>query len=111
MSLSNQYYIKDKFFELESKVVKNDSWILVGHNSEFLKNNDFISFEYYGEKIFIQNYKSELKAFRNICLHRFNEIHNVEFGNRVSSCLYHCWTYNKEGKVAGMSCKNSFDSD
>jgi phenylpropionate dioxygenase-like ring-hydroxylating dioxygenase large terminal subunit len=111
MSLSNQYYIKDKFFELESKVVKNDSWILVGHNSEFLKNNDFISFEYYGEKIFIQNYKGEIKAFQNICLHRFNEIHNVEFGNRVSSCLYHCWTYNKEGKVAGMSCKNSFDSD
>ena len=111
MSLSNKYYNNDKTFELESKVIKNDSWILVGHNSEFLKNNDFISFEYFGEKIFIQNYKGEIKAFQNICLHRFNEIHNVEFGNRVSSCLYHCWTYNKEGKVTGMSCKSSFDSD
>lgn len=111
MSLSNKYYTKDKYFELESKIVRNDSWILVGHNSEFLNSNDYISFEYYGEKLFIQNYKGELKAFQNICLHRFNDIHNDEFGNRVSSCLYHCWTYNKEGKVAGMSCKNSFDSD
>ena len=111
MSLSNQYYINDKFYDFESEVVKKDSWILVGHNSEFLKNNDFISFEYYGEKIFIQNYKGEIKAFQNICLHRFNEIHNVEFGCRVSSCLYHCWTYNNEGKVAGMSCKSSFDID
>jgi phenylpropionate dioxygenase-like ring-hydroxylating dioxygenase large terminal subunit len=109
MSLSNKYYTKDEYFNLESQIVKNDCWILVGHHAELLKHNDFISFDYLGEKIFVQNYRGEIKAFQNICLHRFNVIHDLSFGNRVSSCLYHCWTYNKEGKVAGLSCKSSFD--
>jgi phenylpropionate dioxygenase-like ring-hydroxylating dioxygenase large terminal subunit len=111
MSLNNKYYTQEKYFHLENRVIKNDCWILVGHTSELINNNDFISFEYYGEKIFIQNYKGEIKAFQNICLHRFNEIHSKAFGNRVSSCLYHCWTFDKEGKVAGMSCKSSFDEN
>ena len=46
MILSNQNYIREKYFELEKQAVKKDSWILVGHNSELLNNNDFISFEY-----------------------------------------------------------------
>ena len=111
MSLSNKYYINDNDFKSESQIIKNDCWILVGHHSEFINNNDFITFNYYGEKIFIQNYKGKIKAFQNICLHRFNLIHDLEFGNRISSCLYHCWTYNQEGKIAGMSCKESFDKN
>jgi phenylpropionate dioxygenase-like ring-hydroxylating dioxygenase large terminal subunit len=109
MSFSNSHYIDDFSFENDKEVFKNESWLLVAHKTELANNNDFISFEYFGEKIFIQNFSGTIKSFQNICLHRFNTIHAEACGNRVSSCLYHNWTYNKNGKVSGLSCRNAFD--
>lgn len=109
MSLINKRYINKYDFELEKQVIFKESWILVGHKSELTNHNDFLSFSYLGEKFFIQNYRGEIKAFQNICLHRFNLIHSKDFGNRASSCLYHHWSYNKDGNVGSMSCKNSFE--
>lgn len=83
----------------------------MGHVQELKNNYDFLTFNYLGQNIFIQNFKGEIKAFQNICLHRFNDIHKEPYGNRVATCLYHYWTYNKKGQVIGMSCKNSFEED
>ena len=108
---NNTNYIDQNIYDKEKSLFFSESWILVAHKNELKNNNDFITFEYYENKIFIQNYNGNLKAFQNICLHRFNTIHPEPSGNRPSSCLYHNWTYGKNGNVIGMSCRNSFEKD
>ena len=109
MSFNNNHYLDKEIFDFETEIFNDDAWLLVAHKSELSNTNDYISFRYLDENIFIQNYNGIIKSFQNICLHRFNTIHEQEFGNRVSSCLYHNWTYDKDGKVRGLSCRNSFD--
>lgn len=107
----NSNYIDKTGFLKEKTLFFKESWILVAHKNELSKNNDFVTLEFYGTKIFIQNFNDTLKSFQNVCLHRFNTIHEEPSGNRVSSCLYHNWTYGKKGNLIGMSCRNSFEKE
>lgn len=109
--MKNLNYIDETVFYKEKKMFFKEAWILVAHKNELLSNNDFVTFEYFGDKIFIQNYNGVIKSFQNVCLHRFNTIHEEPYGNRVSSCLYHNWTYGKKGNVVGLMCRNSFEKD
>jgi len=109
MILTNEFYTDQKVLDFEKEIFKKESWILVAHISELQNNNDFISINFFEEKIFIQNFNGKIKCFQNICLHRFNTIHEEDCGNRVASCLYHYWVYNKEGKVSGLPCRSSFN--
>lgn len=109
--IKNLNYIDETVFLKEKSLFFKESWILVAHKNELANNNDFVTLEYFGNKIFIQNYNGTLKSFQNVCLHRFNTIHEEPYGNRVSSCLYHNWTYGKKGNVIGLMCRNSFEKD
>lgn len=107
----NLNYIDETVYQKEKSLFFNESWLLVAHKNELLNTNDFVAFEYFGNKIFIQNFNGTIKSFQNVCLHRFNTIHEESCGNRVSSCLYHNWTYGKKGNVIGLMCRNSFEKD
>jgi phenylpropionate dioxygenase-like ring-hydroxylating dioxygenase large terminal subunit len=109
--IKNLNYIDEDIYQKEKSLFFNESWILVAHKNELLNNNDFVTFEYFGNKIFVQNYNGAIKSFQNVCLHRFNTIHEEPYGNRVSSCLYHNWTYGKKGNVIGLMCRNSFEKE
>jgi phenylpropionate dioxygenase-like ring-hydroxylating dioxygenase large terminal subunit len=58
MSFSNKFYLDQKFFDFEEDVFQKEAWLLVAHKTELSNSNDFIAFDYFGEKIFIQNFKS-----------------------------------------------------
>lgn len=107
--MKNHIYIDDYFFEKEKKILTQDTWILICHKNELAKKNDFVTIEYYGNKIFLQNFNNEVRAYQNICLHRFNIIHKERYGNRIASCLYHNWNYNSEGRVKNISCNFTFE--
>nr|WP_315252793.1 SRPBCC family protein [uncultured Flavobacterium sp.] len=109
--IKNINYIDEDTYLKEKSLFFKESWIVAAHKNELLNNNDFVTFEYLGNKIFIQNYNGEIKSFQNVCLHRFNTIHAEACGNRVSSCLYHNWTYGKKGNVIGLMCRNSFEKE
>lgn len=109
--MKNLNYIDESAYLKEKSLFLDESWILVAHKNELLNNNDFVTFEYFGNKIFIQNFNNTIKSFQNVCLHRFNTIHEESSGNRVSSCLYHNWTYGKKGNVVGLMCRNSFEKE
>ncbi|WP_410925248.1 Rieske 2Fe-2S domain-containing protein, partial [Pseudomonas aeruginosa] len=43
---------------------------------------------------------NELRAFHNVCQHRGSLLMKDEAGvSRNMRCLYHCWTYDLEGKL------------
>jgi phenylpropionate dioxygenase-like ring-hydroxylating dioxygenase large terminal subunit len=102
-------YIDKDIFEFEKELF-GEYWILAAHKNELKENNDFVTIKYFDKSIFIQNYNGVLKCYENICLHRFNNIHSEDCGNRSSTCLYHHWLYNENGRVSGIKCVDSFEN-
>ena len=106
--ISNKHYLDETVFEAEKNYMLNNSWILAAHSNELQKKNDFVTINYLGKKIFIQNFGDTIKAFDNICLHRFYTIHAETHGNRLPICNYHLWSYDKNGLPAGIQNRKNF---
>lgn len=83
----------------------DNSWFFACMKSELSKPNDFVSFEVGSRAVVIQNFEGELKAFRNVCSHRYSRIQTSDCGNRKLICPFHGWTYDKSGvpRVPGNS--------
>lgn len=106
----NEYYYSKELFDNEQVEVFQKSWYFVGITDTIQNHNDFISLEIGKVSVVIQNFKGTLKAFHNVCTHRFNKIQIQECGNRPLLCQYHGWNYNKDGIPFGIPLKSEFDS-
>ena len=56
-----------------------------------------------GKSDLIRNFAGELKAFLNVCSHRFSAIRRECRGNGPLQCQYHGWVYDKNGLPAGIA--------
>lgn len=79
--------------------------------TELENDRDFVCVDYHGASVVLQNFKGEIKAFQNVCTHRFNKIQTAERGNRPLTCSYHGWTFDKTGFPAGMPRRDGFRVD
>lgn len=73
--------------------------------SEVANDRDFVCIDYRGCAVVVQNFKGELKAFQNVCTHRFNAIQFQERGNRPLTCQYHGWNFNSDGCPIGAEAR------
>jgi len=78
------------------------SWLCVGFTADLRNHNDFITHQIGPHSIVVQNFKGELKAFRNVCSHRFSRLQIEPCGNRSLTCPYHGWRYDHEGRPLGI---------
>lgn len=78
------------------------SWLCVGFTENLKNDRDFITAEVGPHGIVVQNFKGVLKAFRNVCSHRFSRIQTEACGNRPLTCPYHGWSYNADGIPVGI---------
>jgi len=95
--LEKRYYYDENHFQIENEVIFSQGWVFACMADEVNGNNDFVTLDISGEPVVIQNFKGEIRAFQNICSHRFNKIQTEEFGKRPLTCGYHCWSFDKEG--------------
>ena len=72
-------------------------WIFVGDARQLPNHQDFRVLEIGGLSVILQNFDGSIKAFNNVCSHRFARIHGQPAGNRELRCPYHGWIYNSEG--------------
>ena len=107
--IPKHHYYDPAIFDLEMEKIFFKSWIFACMTDDVANPNDFITFEIGGRPIVIQNFNGQLSAFDNICSHRFSKIQIEEKGNRSFFCPYHGWAYNKEGSLAGIPKKKTFD--
>lgn len=102
-----EYYFSPDVFLREKRNL--ELWIFAGLVSDFQNENDYRAFEYFDIPIVVQKFKNELKAFQNICSHRFSKIQKTGCGNRAFFCPYHGWAYNSKGIPVGIPKKPLFD--
>ena len=108
-SIPADYYWRNDILAAEYEHIFATSWLCVGFTDDLANHQDFITAQIGPHSIVVQNFNGALKAFRNVCSHRFSRIQCVKSGNRVLQCPYHGWTYDAGGKPIGIPLnKQSF---
>nr|WP_246463142.1 Rieske 2Fe-2S domain-containing protein [Nitrospirillum iridis] len=57
--------------------------------------------------VVVQNFQGVLKAFRNVCSHRYALIHDQPCGRGLLRCAYHGWVYDAAGVPIGIPFDDS----
>jgi phenylpropionate dioxygenase-like ring-hydroxylating dioxygenase large terminal subunit len=92
-----QDYSSHATFQAERERVFMANWIFACTVQELPNHEDYRTIEASGVSVVLQNFHGEIKAFNNVCTHRFARIHSEASGNRQLKCPYHGWIYNSEG--------------
>lgn len=99
--LPKEYYADPSHLSLEVEKIFKGSWIFVGLEEELANNHDFVCTDFFGASVVVQNFSGSLRAFQNICSHRFNPIQYERRGNRPLICSYHYWRFDQDGYPLG----------
>jgi len=85
------------------------TWQFAGFARDVKNDGDYIVTETGGRSVAIQNFDGDLKAFLNVCTHRFSAIRKDQKGNGPLQCQYHGWVFNRDGAPAGIANIRDFD--
>lgn len=90
-------YISSDAFRAELDRIFMRRWIFACSMDGLANDRDYRCLEIGGVSVTVQNFAGKIRAFNNVCSHRFARIHADRHGNRELKCPYHGWIYNEEG--------------
>lgn len=102
------FYSDSRTFKREQRLLFQAYWHFAGFIIDLQNHNDYICTEIGGKSVVIQNFHGELRAFHNVCSHRFSQLRQHPQGNASLTCPYHGWTYDREGIPVGIPGQTSF---
>ena len=102
-TLPQQYFVSDEIFRREQEQIFSKQWILVGHQSQIVRNGDYFVAEVNRESlIVIRDKNGRIHGFFNVCRHRGTRLKEDACGHAsVIQCPYHAWTYGLDGRLIG----------
>ena len=109
--LSPAAYHAPGIFAAELNNIFGKGYQFVAMTDELANDRDFVCVQHAGASLVVQNFKGELRAFINVCSHRFKRIHDEVRGNRSLTCMYHGWTYDRSGYPAGLPKRAQYERD
>jgi phenylpropionate dioxygenase-like ring-hydroxylating dioxygenase large terminal subunit len=103
-------YRDPEFHCVETERVMRPSWQVVCHLSDVPQAGDWHTLEFLGESIIVVRGKDEIvRAFTNVCRHRGSRIVDGSSGcAKKLVCPYHAWTYDLDGRLAGVPSKSDY---
>jgi phenylpropionate dioxygenase-like ring-hydroxylating dioxygenase large terminal subunit len=106
-------YVSDEILTKEISRIFGKCWIYVGHASELKNPGDFQSRNVAGRPvIFCRNQDGEIHCFFNTCRHRGAIVCTEREGNtKLFRCMYHGWSYDTGGKLAGLPGEDAYSGD
>lgn len=92
-----QDYTDARAFKAEMDRVFLRRWIFACSTDGLEKDGDYRCIDVGSISVVIQNFEGQIRAFNNVCSHRFARIQTEQCGNRELKCPYHGWIYNEAG--------------
>lgn len=83
-------------------------FVFAGLAAELAHERDFVTVDYAGAAIVVQNFKGKLRAFQNVCAHQFAKVQVEPRGNRLLMCRYHGWNYDETGYAFGIPKRSEY---
>ncbi len=104
----------DDYREPETLVIEQQSlfrrlWQFAGFARDIATDGDYLVADAGGKSVIVQNFDGELRAFLNVCSHRFSAIRGDCRGNGPLQCQYHGWVYDREGIPVGIADFKEFE--
>lgn len=111
-SLPAWLYHDPDYFAVEMARVMRPSWQVVCHVSDIPAAGDWHTLEFLGESILvIRGGDEEVRAFTNVCRHRGSRLVDGSSGcAKKLVCPYHAWTYDLDGRLAGVPNRRDYPS-
>ncbi|HTW88514.1 MAG TPA: aromatic ring-hydroxylating dioxygenase subunit alpha [Candidatus Binataceae bacterium] len=110
--------MSEEFFKLERRRIFGSCWLKVGRIEELPRFGDFLVKDLpvcQTSVLLMRGKDGQVRGFHNICSHRGNKLAWDSRGNcraGVMTCKFHGWSYNWEGRLAGVPDEvNFFDLD
>lgn len=102
--IDRRIFMSNDIYQQELEQIYGRCWLLLGHESQISKPNDFVAARMGEDPILLtRDSKGKLHAFLNMCRHRGNRVCRADFGNSPSfMCTYHGWTFATDGKLVGV---------
>ncbi len=99
-TLPAELYTDPLLLDLEYKSIFENTWQLVGHESQIQNIGDQIVC-HVGQMpiVVVKNQDNQLKAFHNVCRHRAGPLATKNCNKNVLRCKYHGWTYTLDGDL------------
>lgn len=104
----NRSMVDPDAFSREQESLGN-LWTLLGMTTDIPHDGDWFRTTLGGCSVFVQRFGEAIKAYENVCPHRFYPLRNEEKGNGIIRCGFHHWQFNKEGEAVGIPhCQQLF---
>lgn len=107
--LSPECYTEQRWFDLEQERIFGQLWLFVGLTYQLEQPDSFITRDFSGVPVLVQNTDGQLYAFRNACAHRGMPIQTEVSGVRRMTCPYHGWSYRGNGELRGIPNPKIYD--
>jgi phenylpropionate dioxygenase-like ring-hydroxylating dioxygenase large terminal subunit len=109
-NISPAYYHDGSVYLKEQNEIFKKNWHFIGFKEQLKNHNDYVTRSIGDTPVLVQNMKGEVKAFLNVCSHRFSILQQEISGNRPLVCPYHGWSYNQNGIPTGIPKKPMFEN-
>lgn len=99
-------------FALEIQTFFREYPIVLGFSCQIPQPGDFVTDDFSGVPVLMVRSRSGgVNAFLNVCRHRGSKVTLEECGKgrKVFTCPYHAWSYDLEGRLAGVPNREGFD--
>lgn len=102
-SMSSESCFQDEQAQLGSV------WTFLGFQHQLMQDNDWFVARLGGRLVIVQRFSEGLRAFENLCPHRFHPIRTADQGNGPMVCAFHQWRFDAEGCARGIpKCEQVF---
>jgi nitrite reductase/ring-hydroxylating ferredoxin subunit len=106
-------YTDPDFFALEIRELWRRTWLYAGHIDQLPEPGSFFVWRHGSAPILvIRGDDGEVRAFYNTCRHRGAPVVRTPDGyaGKLLVCGYHGWTYDRQGRLHGMTDKRDWSS-
>jgi phenylpropionate dioxygenase-like ring-hydroxylating dioxygenase large terminal subunit len=89
----------------ERQILFREHPLIVGFGCQIPRPGDFLTEDSTGLPVLVtRNSDGQVRAFVNVCRHRGAMVETAEAGcgRKVFTCPYHAWSYDLEGRLAGL---------
>lgn len=103
MTLPQEYYVADEWFQRDLERVFLRSWLYAGHVSQLPEAGSYFTVELGTTNVIVvRDAAGELHAHHNVCRHRGARICDEPCGQirKALVCQYHGWSYRLDGSLA-----------
>ena len=106
-------YTHPDIFQLEMDRIFSRAWLFIGHESMAPNPGDFYCTDVAQQPVvMVRHTDGQVYVIYNRCGHRGTRVVNQESGNvKRFSCMYHGWTYETDGELAGVPLREDEDED